>query len=146
MSTGPALSIVTLGVTDLGRSEAFYDALGWQRATSSVPGVITWYGLGGVWLGLFPAEHLAADTGLPGAPRTPAGGFAGVTLAMNLGSVEEVAAAVANARAAGAAVTVEPVTTDYGVHHACFTDPDAFAWEVAWNPGFPIVDGRTIIP
>ena len=142
---GAGLSIVTLGVADLARSERFYAALGWRRAASSVDGVITWFDLGTAWLGLFPDAHLAADSGVP----APAGGpptWRGATYAVNVPAREDVGRAVATAVRAGAVVTVPPVTTDYGVHHACFADPDGHVWEVAHNPAFPIVDGRTVIP
>jgi catechol 2,3-dioxygenase-like lactoylglutathione lyase family enzyme len=141
-----SLSIITLGVADLDRSIAFYSAFGWPQAASSVPGVITWFDLGTVWLGLYPTTDLAADSGLrPGAARPP-GEFSGVTLAINLGSRDAVGAALDTARAAGAHVTLDVADTDYGVYHACFTDPDGHVWELAYNPGFPIVDGRTVIP
>ena len=43
-------------------------------------------------------------------------------------------------------VTLPPQLTSYGVYHACFADPDGHVWEVAHNPAFPIVEGRTVIP
>ena len=142
-----SLSIVTLGVADLGRSIRFYTDLGWRRASSSVDGVIAWFDLGTAWLGLYEDGELAADSGLPPGSTGPAASpWRGATYAINVERHEQVAQAVATAAAAGAVVTVEPVTTDYGVHHACFTDPDGHVWEVAHNPGFPIVDGRTTIP
>jgi hypothetical protein len=153
------LTIVTLGVADLTRALRFYDALGWRRSASSVDGVIVWYDLGGVWLGLFPEHELAADSGLPAAPGAPAapaaaragaGGaatvFRGATYALNVPDRSIVDGALAAAAGAGATVTLEPVETDYGVYHACFADPDGHVWEVAHNPGFPIVEGRTVIP
>ena len=70
---------------------AFYESLGWVRASSSMD-EISWFGLSGgaVWLGLFPHEELAADAGLPreGAGDLPA--YQGMTLAMNLASDEAV--------------------------------------------------------
>ncbi len=146
---GPAsfpasLSILTLGVADLARSERFYAGLGWRKASSSVPGVISWFDLGSAWLGLFPDGALAADSGVP----VPSGAQAwrGATYAVNLPGRADVDQALAVAVRAGARVTVEPVLTEYGVYHACFADPDAHVWEVAHNPGFPIVAGRTVIP
>lgn len=144
LSLPAALSIVTLGVADVERSAAFYRALGWPHASSSQAGIIHWFGLNGVWLGLFDRSALAAGSGLPASPAT--GGFNGVTLAINLDSREAVDDALAAARTAGARVTLEPELTSYGVYHACFADPDGHVWEVAHNPGFPIVEGRTVIP
>ncbi len=140
------LTIVTLGVADVERSARFYSALGWTHATRSVEGVIHWWDLGGVYLGVFEEASLAVDSGAAPDTVRSGPGFRGVTLALNLGSREAVDEALATALAAGATRTLEPVMTDYGVYHACFADPDGHVWEVAWNPGFPVVDGRTVIP
>jgi uncharacterized protein len=148
-STGPglgAVSIVTLAVADVAGSTAFYTALGYPQRSSSVDGVISWFDLGGCYLGLYEEVALAVDTGFPADAVRPGPGFRGATIAVNLPSVEAVDAALARAVAAGATQTLAPVMTEYGVHHACFTDPDGHAWEVAYNPGFPIVDGSTLIP
>src|SRR6185437_591016 len=103
MSIPPFLSIVTLGVQDLPRSTAFYQALGWVKADSSMEEIV-WFGLSGgaIWLGLFPHEELAADAGFPreGAGDLPP--YRGMTLAMNLLSDEAVTEAFDTAVAAGA--------------------------------------------
>ncbi len=148
MSMPSSLSIVTLGVADLERSIAFYTALGWRRASSSVEGVIAWFDLGGPWLGVFDRAALAADSGLEAgvAAQAEEPGFSGVTFALNVGSEAEVTAALEVAVAAGARVTLPALTTEYGVFHGCFADPDGYVWEPAFNPAFPIRDGRTVIP
>jgi uncharacterized protein len=147
------VSIITLGVADVERSARFYDALGWPHCSASVEGVIHWFDVGGSYLGVYEALALAEDSGYdpalgvgPSAADAGARAFSGVTLAVNLASRAEVDAALAAALTAGARQTLAPVTTDYGVYHACFADPDGHPWEVACNPGFPIVDGRTVIP
>jgi hypothetical protein len=144
-----AVSIVTLGVADLARSIAFYEALGRQRTESSMDDVIAWFDIGGVYLGLYPDDELADDSGYPRDSVVPAGTrattFPGITLAVNVTTDEEVDAAIAVAVAAGAQVRVGPMRTEYGVYHACFSDPDGYVWEVA-HAGFPFVDGRVVIP
>lgn len=50
------LGIVTLGVADLERSVAFYRALGWERCSSSMDGVIHWFRTADTNLGLFPYQ------------------------------------------------------------------------------------------
>lgn len=145
MSGLGAVSIITLGVADVARATEFYTALGYVRSTASVDGVISWFDLGGCYLGVYEEGELAADSGFAADDVRPGPGFRGATVAVNLGSREEVDAALAAALAAGARQTLAPVMTGYEVYHACFTDPDGHAWEVAWNPGFPIVDGRTVI-
>lgn len=146
MSIPAHLHIVTLGVSDLPRSVAFYEALGWTRAASSMA-EISWFGLGGVWLGLFPHGDLAEDASLPreGAGDLPA--YAGATYAINLESDDAVVAAMGEAVAAGATVVKEPSTAVFGGLSGYFADPDGHLWELAHNASFPIgADGGITIP
>jgi catechol 2,3-dioxygenase-like lactoylglutathione lyase family enzyme len=146
VSAVPArLSILTLGVEDLARSIAFYEALGWERRSSSVPGVIAWFSLGGCYLGLFPRGELAADAAI--ADPGPAPRFGGVTMAINLESDAAVEAALEAARRAGATILKPAGMAIFGGLSGYFTDPDGHPWEVAHNPGFPLdADGRITIP
>ena len=138
------VSIVTLGVSDLERSKAFYEALGWEVMSSSVPGVITWFRTADTYLGLHDFEALAADANMPATSRE---GFGGVTLAINLESDEAVMTAVENALAAGGSLLKSPEQAVFGGLSAYFADPDGYPWEVAHNPHFPIgEDGRITIP
>jgi hypothetical protein len=141
-----AVSIITLGVADVGRATEFYTALGYARSTRSVDGDISWFDVGGCYLGVYEEGELAVDSGFDAGDVRAGAGFRGATIAVNLGSAEAVDGALAAALAAGARELLAPVMTDYEVYHACFADPDGHVWEVAWNPGFPIVDGRTVIP
>ena len=131
----PAISLVTLGVADLPVSTAFYQRLGFPLSSASVPGIVSFFRTAGGLLGLYGAEDLAHDARL--APRTDAA-FSGVTLAINVGSPDEVDSALAGAEAAGAKVVKPAQATDWGGYHGYFTDPDGFAWEVAHNPGWPL--------
>jgi catechol 2,3-dioxygenase-like lactoylglutathione lyase family enzyme len=138
------MSIVTLGVEDLARSKAFYEALGWQLASSSVEGVIYWFRTAETYLGLHPYEELAEDGRIPLGSRE---GFRGVTFAINLESDNAVVAAFDAALAAGATPLKAPEQAIFGGLSAYFADPDGYAWEVAHNPSFPIGDdGRITIP
>ena len=67
MTVPARISIVTLGVSDLARSSAFYAALGWERCASSQE-AIAWFRTADSNLGLFPVDHLAADA--PATSRT----------------------------------------------------------------------------
>ena len=70
MTVPARLSIVTLGVDDLDRSIAFYEALGWARRPSSIEGSIAWFGTADTHVGLFPWERAGLDAALPrGATR-----------------------------------------------------------------------------
>jgi uncharacterized protein len=135
MTVPARVNLVTLGVDDLARSVAFYEALGWQRSSVSVEGVVAFFRTGGPALGLFPYADLLADVGLPDAPR-PAG-FGGVTLAINVESEAGVAAALDAAAAAGATVLKPASRAEWGGTTGYFADPDGYTWEVAHNQGFP---------
>lgn len=137
----PRVSLITLGVADLDRSERFYAALGWagQRVADTV-----FIQAGGLALVLWGHDELAADVGLDPASR---GGFGGITLAHNVASRPEVETIVADARVAGARVTREPAETFYGGYAAYFLDPDGHPWEIAHNPGFTLAaDGALVLP
>jgi catechol 2,3-dioxygenase-like lactoylglutathione lyase family enzyme len=144
MSVPARISIVTLGVADLARSVAFYEAIGWQRRSSSMDGVIAWFGTAESHLGLFPWDELAADAALPAGSRTP---FGGITLAINVAEPDDVEAALEAAVAAGATLLKPATVADWGGVSGYFADPDGHPWEVAFNPSFPIdADGRLRIP
>jgi catechol 2,3-dioxygenase-like lactoylglutathione lyase family enzyme len=143
MSVPAQLNIVTLGVSDLPQSVAFYQRLGWEKASSSME-EIAWFRLSGCYLGLFPYEELAADAKLEASPRPPFGGF---TLAMNVASPKDVELALGAARRAGATIIKPGTKMDWGGYSGYFTDPDGYPWEVAHNPNFPInEDGTITIP
>lgn len=145
MSVPARVSLVTLGVVDVDRSTAFYQALGWPLSSSSVPGEVSFFRTAGGLLALFSAEELARDANLPDAP--PVAGFRGVALAINLESPAEVDAAIAAAAAAGGTVLKPAVEVSWGGYSGYFADPDGHAWEVAHNPGWPIgADGRPTLP
>ncbi|MBA3417728.1 MAG: VOC family protein [Geodermatophilaceae bacterium] len=131
MTVPARISIVTLGVADLPRATAFYRALGWEPTPYSTD-EITFIDTAGSMLALFPTDALAADAHLDPPPST---GFRGVTLAINLGSDDEVRSVLADAEAAGATV-VKPATPSpfFDGLDGYFTDPDGHAWEVAHNP------------
>lgn len=137
------LSIVTLGVRDLPRSVRFYEALGWERASSSLD-EISWFRTPHSYLGLFGYEELAEDAKLPTGTRPP---FGGITLAVNVSSREEADAFYDVALAAGARVLKRPEEMSWGGYSGYFADPDDYPWEVAHNPSFAIGDdGRMVIP
>jgi catechol 2,3-dioxygenase-like lactoylglutathione lyase family enzyme len=144
MTLPAAISVITLGVTDLERSVAFYEALGWPLSSTSQPGTIAWFRTAGATLGLFPTEALAADAGVPegGEPV-----FREVTLAVNLAGREEVDAAMAVALGAGADLVKAPVATEWGGYSGYFADPDGHLWELVHAPGFTLTgDGRVEMP
>jgi catechol 2,3-dioxygenase-like lactoylglutathione lyase family enzyme len=143
MTIPARLGIVTLGVADLGRSTAFYEALGWERCSTSSDAIV-WFRTADAHIGLFPWEELAADAALPAEPRAR---FGGITLAINVDEADDVAPALAAAVAAGGTLLKAAIATDWGGTSGYFADPDGHPWEIAHNPDFPIdTDGRVRIP
>jgi uncharacterized protein len=129
----PKISIITLAVSDLERSTAFYrDGLG--LPTHGDFKEITFFKLSGTWLALYPQDQLADD-----AQVDPQGsGFRRFTLAHNVSSKEEVDRVMEEARKAGALLQKPPKDTEWGGYSGYFSDPDGFIWEVAWNPHFDL--------
>lgn len=136
------LSLVTLGVEDLARSIAFYEALGWTRSMKALDSV-AFFQMGGIGLSLYPRAELAKDIGEPvGAPSVGT-----VTLAHNGRTREDVDAVMALAERAGARIVKPAEEAFWGGYSGYFADPDGHLWEVAWNPGFPVAeDGAISIP
>ena len=128
----PRISIITLGVSDLARSVAFYrDGLGLTLFDDNTES-IAFFQNKGTWLALYPREALAADVGI----ATEGSGFSGVTLAHNLRSKEEVDELLTVAVSAGATLVKPARDTFWGGYSGYFSDPDGYLWEIAWNPHF----------
>jgi catechol 2,3-dioxygenase-like lactoylglutathione lyase family enzyme len=135
----PRLSLITLGVRDMARARAFYEALGFVASSASNEDV-TFFQAGGAALGLFGWDPLAQDAGVP-----PAGdGFRGVTVAHNVRDKHEVAAVLAAAEAAGGRIVTPAHDVFWGGHNGYFADPDGHLWEIAWNPFFPLGDDGSL--
>lgn len=141
----PRISIVTLGVSDLGRSRAFYERLGW-KASSASNEHITFFQAGCMALALYSRKGLAEDSTQPYV-EPASGGFSGVTLACNVRDKAEAAAVLAEAEAAGGRILKPAQDVFWGGHSGYFADPDGHAWEVAWNPFFSLDDkGNLTLP
>ncbi len=124
------VSLVTLGVADLARSRAFYEALGWSPRPQDD---IVFFQAGGMVVALWGRERVAEDCGVE-----PGSGFGGVALAHNVRSPGEVDAVLAEAEAAGATITRSGAKTFWGGYSGVFLDPDGHPWEVAHNPFWAI--------
>ena len=136
------LSLVTLGVVDLARSRRFYEeGLGW-RASGASTGEVAFFQLGAIALALWGREELAADAGLSGPG--PGDGFAGVALAHNVRSHEDVDDLLSRATMAGGRLLKPGTDADWGGYTGYFADPDGHLWEVAWNPFFTLRDDGSL--
>lgn len=143
MSVPARLTLVTLGVADVGRATSFYESLGWRRSSGSVDGEVTFFSLQGSALGLFGRRALAADANTALA----ASGSPGVTLVLNCDGRAEVDEVWATWVAAGAAPVKAPEATEWGGYSSYVTDPDGHLWEIAHNPHAPNgPDGRMQLP
>ncbi|KAB2943457.1 MAG: VOC family protein [Hyphomicrobium sp.] len=143
----PRLSLITLGVADLARARAFYEALGFKAGRASNDNV-TFFPAGGVVLALFGRGALAEDATVADTPTGSAGtarGFAGIALAHNARSEADVDAALAEAVAAGGKLIKPAGKTFWGGYAGYFADPDGHLWEVAHNPYFTLDDGGRVV-
>jgi catechol 2,3-dioxygenase-like lactoylglutathione lyase family enzyme len=125
------VSLITLGVSDLARARAFYEALGWRVGRD--PEDVVFFQAGGMVVALWSRERLADDSAVEDGA-----GWGGVTLAYNARSPAEVDAVIEEARGAGARIGREPGATFWGGYSGIFVDPDGHPWEVAHNPAWTL--------
>jgi uncharacterized protein len=131
------VSLVTLGVSDVGRARAFYEALGWQVGWTDDD--VVFFQAGGMIFALWGRDKLAHDSTVEDT-----GGWGGITLAYNTRSPEEVDEVLAQAEAAGGRIGRSGDKTFYGGYSGIFIDPDGHPWEVAHNPSWTIGDDGTV--
>ena len=131
------VTVITLGVTDVARARAFYEAMGWSG--ESPDGDVVFFQAGGMVLALWGRDKLAEDSAVEDT-----GGWGGVTLAYNVGSPDEVDAVLDDARAAGATIGRPGAATFWGGYSGVFIDPDGHPWEVAHNPGWILGDDGSV--
>jgi len=98
------ISLITLGVSDLGRARSFYEALGWAGAQQPDDEVLLLPGLGGIGVRLWTA------LGGHGAP--------GVELAHNVRSPEEVGQVLQEAERAGGSIVRPAALAEWAEHQA----------------------------
>jgi catechol 2,3-dioxygenase-like lactoylglutathione lyase family enzyme len=138
----PRIDVITLAVADLERALAFYrDGLGFESngviGTEFVgdevepDGAVAMFELqGGLIMCLYPRTELAKDAKIPLAPPK-AGEF---SIGHAVSSRAEVDTVLAQAQAAGAALTDQAHDRPWGIYSGYFRDPDGHLWEVIWNP------------
>jgi predicted lactoylglutathione lyase len=137
------LSLITLGVGDVSRARAFYEALGWHLdgGVDDESDHVAFFQTPACIVALWSRQKLAEDSGVEDG-----GGWGGVTLAYNVNSPEEVDTVLAEAREAGARIARSGAATFWGGYSGVFVDPDGHPWEVAHNPGWTVHDdGRTTL-
>jgi catechol 2,3-dioxygenase-like lactoylglutathione lyase family enzyme len=134
------VDVITLAVTDLERSLAFYRGLGfaskgivgteWTDEVTGANGAVAMFDLrGGLLLNLYSRDDLAKDAAIPiGPPQS--GEFSLAQLVRTRDDVDEVLE-----QAASAGATVTPAhERPWGVYSGYFRDPDGHLWEIIWHP------------
>jgi uncharacterized protein len=126
------ISVVTLGIADLARSRRFYaDGFGWKPVLET-PEII-FYQMNGLMLGTWLASALAADS-----QRKQAAGPAAFALAHNVTSKEAVQPTLDHLVRFGGKLLRAADAPPHGGFRGYVADPDDHAWEIAWNPAWPI--------
>lgn len=141
-----SVSMLTLGVEDVGRSVAFYEALGWECSPDSDPAMCTFMLSTNIAIGLVPYDFLAEDALLRVEPKAKYNGF---TMAVNGASAKEVDLLFQRAIAAGGKAQQSPQWKDWGGNEGYsgyFLDPDGYVWEVAYAPTLRIGEDNRLLP
>jgi catechol 2,3-dioxygenase-like lactoylglutathione lyase family enzyme len=131
----PRISLLTIGVSDLERSLAFYrDGLGLPTegivGREFEHGAVAFFALaGGLKLAIWSQDDIAHDTGLARTPASPTS----FTIAHNVSRRDEVDEVMEQAARAGADIVKTAQETFYGGYAGYFRDPDGHVWEIAWN-------------
>ena len=136
------LGIVTLGVEDLARSIAFYEAIGWERSASSIDGRHR--------LVRRPPTRTSACSRATNWPRTrscpnePRAPFGGITLAINVETPRRGRAGPGRSRSSAGGTLLKPATvTDWGGTSGYVADPGRPSVGDRLQPGLPDRLGRT---
>jgi catechol 2,3-dioxygenase-like lactoylglutathione lyase family enzyme len=133
------MSVVTLGISDLSRSRRFYvEGFGWKPVLEN-PEII-FYQMNGFVLGTWLVSALESDMRRtlvrPGAgPEARSGAFA---LAHNVTTRDAVQTTLDHLAKFGGTILRAADAPPHGGLRGYIADPDDHAWEIAWNPAWPI--------
>lgn len=136
----PRIKVITLAVSDLERSLAFYrDGLGLPTqgilGTEFEDGAVVFFNMNDdLILALYPRTALAKDAKVPVSPPSPSD----FSIGHIVGSKEEVVAIMQQAKRAGAHVTDPAHDRFWGGYSGYFQDLDGHLWEIAWNPAWEV--------
>lgn len=126
------VSVITLGIADLARSRRFYcDGFGWTPVFENPE--IVFYQMNGFVLGTWLTSALANDMRTPGLRRP--GAFA---LAHNVATQADVQPLLDRLAKCGGRLLRDADAPAHGGFRGYVADPDQHAWEIAWNPAWPI--------
>ncbi|MDK1386670.1 hypothetical protein ILFOPFJJ_05067 [Ensifer psoraleae] len=138
----PRIKVLTLGVSDLERSLAFYrDGMGLPTegivGQQFEDGAVVFFHMGeDLILALFPTASLAKDANITATPTR----LGAVSIGHIVKSKVEVDAIMKQAERAGAVITNPAQERFWGGYSGYFHDPDGHLWEIAWNPQWTVPD------
>ena len=136
----PRIKVITLGVSDLERSLAFYrDGLGFPTqgiiGTEFEDGAVVFFNMNDdLILALYPKIALSKDAKIPVSPPSPSE----FSIGHIVGSKEQVDAIMQQAERAGAHITDPAHDRFWGGYSGYFQDLDGHLWEIAWNPAWEV--------
>jgi uncharacterized glyoxalase superfamily protein PhnB len=134
------LNLLTLGVSDLKKSIAFYQkGLGWQTrgivGEEYENGAVVLFELdNGMMLCLYERKNLAWDSNLKLEPESATEFSIGYFVNSN----NEVDAIMKQAAKAGAKITKSAQKAFWGGYHGYFQDIDGHLWEIGHNPSWKV--------
>jgi hypothetical protein len=125
------ISVITLGIADLARSRRFYaEGFGWKPVFQNQD--VVFYQMNGLMLGTWLTKSLEEDMrrslSLPGA----------FSIAHNVLTKDEVQPVIDRLAQFGGKVLRPADAPPHGGFRGYIADPDDHAWEIAWNPAWPI--------
>jgi catechol 2,3-dioxygenase-like lactoylglutathione lyase family enzyme len=126
------ISVITLGIDDLARSRRFYaEGFGWKPVFENQD--IVFYQMNGFVFGTWLVKALEGDMQRAGLARP--GAFA---LAHNVAAPDAVQPLLDHLSKFGGRVLRAADAPPHGGVRGYIADPDDHAWEIAWNPSWPI--------
>ena len=136
----PRIKVITLGVSDLKSSLAFYrDGMGLATegiiGTEFEGGAVVFFNMNDdLILALWPKAALVKDAKVSVSPPSPAE----FSIGHNVKSKQEVNAIMNQAAKAGATITDPAHDRFWGGYAGYFQDLDGHLWEIAWNPRWEV--------
>jgi len=138
----PRIKVITLGISDLERSLAFYrDGLGLPTkgiiGTEFEHGAVVFFNMNDdLILALYPKAALAKDAKVPVSQSSPSE----FSIGHMVKSKQEVDAVMKQAVKPGAKITDPAHDRFWGGYSGYFQDLDGHLWEIAWNPEWVVKD------
>ncbi len=125
------ISVITLAIADLARSRRFYvEGFGWKPVFENPE--IVFYQMNGLMLGTWLTKSLEED--MQRSVVRP-GAF---SIAHNVPTKDEVQPVIDRLARFGGTVLRPADGPPHGGFRGYIADPDDHAWEIAWNPAWPI--------